>query len=140
MLFKIANRLIPFYLGEKLPPPKNPFSDNPINIFHEFRSRTVRFAKSFFPDAVKTWNTIMPDFREMPDLSELKKHLLSLFRPAQKSIFNVYDPSGTKFIYQLRLGLSKLRSHKKNHNFADTPTDTCLCKSGIENTNNFLFH
>ena len=48
MLFKIVNRLIPYYLGEKLPPAKNPFPDEPIVIFREFRTRTERFAKSFF--------------------------------------------------------------------------------------------
>ena len=139
MLYKIINRFIPYYLGEKLPPPKNPFSDNPITIFHEFRSRTGRFAKSFFPDAIKLWNTLMPYFSEMPTLPALKKHLISLFRPTSKSIFNIYDPTGTKHLFQLRLGLSKLRNHKKNHNFLDTPTDNCLCKNGVENTQHFLF-
>jgi hypothetical protein len=102
--------------------------------------RTQRFANTFFPDAVKIWNTIMPDFKEMPDLDELKKHLLALFRPQQKSIYNVHDPINTKHLYQLRLGLSSLRSHKKHHNFADTPSDICLCKTGAENTSHFLFH
>ena len=139
MLFKIVNKLIPHYLGEKLPPLRFPFSDDPITIFREFRPRTERFAKSFFPDAIKLWNTLMPYFSEMPTLSELKNHLLSLFRPTQKSIFNVYDPVGTKILFQLRLGLSKLRNHKKNHNFSDTPCDRCLCKTGIEDTKHFLF-
>ena len=115
MLFKIVNKLIPHYLGEKLPPLRFPFSDDPITIFREFRPRTERFAKSFFPDAIKLWNTLMPYFSEMPTLSELKNHLLSLFHPTKKSIFNVYDPVGTKILFQLRLCLSKLRNHKKIH-------------------------
>ena len=45
MLFKIVNKLIPHYLGEKLPPLRFPFSDDPITIFREFRPRTERFAK-----------------------------------------------------------------------------------------------
>ena len=139
MLFKIVNRLIPYYLGEKLPPAKNAFSDEPIVIFREFRTRTERFAKSFFPDAIKMWNTLMPYFQEMPTLLALKKHLLSLFRPNAKSIFNIHDPIGTKVLFQLRLGLSKLRQHKNKHNFLDTPTDICLCKNGVENTEHYLF-
>ena len=59
MLYKIVNRLIPYYLGEKLPPVRNPFSDSPIAIFREFRPRTERFAQTFFPDAIKLWNTLM---------------------------------------------------------------------------------
>ena len=92
----------------------------------------------FFPDSIKMWNTIMPHFQDMPTLMELKKHLISLFRPKPKSIFNIYSPIGTKIIYQLRLGLSRLRNHKKNHNFLDTPSDICLCKNGIEDTHHFL--
>ena len=139
MLFKIVNRLIPFYLSEKLPPAKNAFSDDPIIIFREFRTRTERFAKSFFPDAIKMWNTLMPHFHEMPTLLNLKKYLLSLFRPNPKSIFGIHDPIGTKIIFQLRLGLSKLRHHKKNHNFLDTPSDICLCKNGVEDLQHYLF-
>ena len=37
------------------------------------------------------------------------------------------------------MNLSPLRSHKKHHNFADTPSDICPCNQGIENTRHFLF-
>ena len=82
----------------------------------------------------------MPHFDEMPTLLQLKNHLLSLFRPKQRSIFNIHDPIGTKIIFQLRLGLSKLRHHKKKHNFVDTPSDLCTCHNGIEDTNHYLFY
>lgn len=36
------------------------------------------------------------------------------------------------------MGLSHLRHHKKRHKFADTPSDKCLCKNGIEDTHHFL--
>ena len=42
------------------------------------------------------------------------------------------------FLFQLRLGLSPLRSHKKRHNFADTPSDLCLCNIGVEDTKHFF--
>ena len=32
-----------------------------------------------------------------------------------------------------------LRSHKRRHNFIDTPSDIFLCKQGVENTSHFLF-
>ena len=31
------------------------------------------------------------------------------------------------------------KSHKKRHNFLDTPSDDCLCKTGKETTEHFLF-
>ena len=75
----------------------------------------------------------------MPTYNELKKHLITFFRPNGKSIFNIFDTTGTRYLFQLRLGLSPLRSHKKRHNFADTPNDKCLCKLGREDTFHFLF-
>ena len=81
----------------------------------------------------------MPHFKVMPTFLILKKHLISLFRPQERSIFKVHDPTGTKHLYQLRLGLSQLKSHKKAHNFVDTISDQCLCKIGAEDTDHFLF-
>ena len=31
-----------------------------------------------------------------------------------------------------------MRSHKKRYGFEDTPSDTCRCKTGIEDTRHFL--
>ena len=75
----------------------------------------------------------------MPSLNKLKNHLNAFFRPKPSSIFGIHDPLGIRYIFQLIVGLSPLRSHKRKHNFIDTPTDTCLCNQGIEDTNHFLF-
>ena len=75
----------------------------------------------------------------MPTLSSFKSHLRALYRPTQKQVFGIHDPEGLKYIFQLRLGLSPLRSHKFRHNFLDTPNDKCLCKTGKETTEHFLF-
>ena len=64
----------------------------------------------------------------------------------EKSIFNIYEPKCIKWIFQLRVGLSFLRSHKKRHNFRDTPDDTCHCTGAVvntgaaETTTHFLLH
>ena len=138
MMHKILNNRTPSFLREKLSPPSgNPNADPPI--LREYRCRTDRFKKSFFPDATKSWNAIIPHFSTMPSFIALKSHLLSFFRPKGKSIFNIYDPTGTRHIFQLRVGLSPLRSHKYNHNFKDTPSSLWLCKTGIEDTYHFLF-
>ena len=41
--------------------------------------------------------------------------------PKKKSIFDIHDPTGTRILFQFRLGLSPLRSHKKRYKFIDTP-------------------
>ena len=37
------------------------------------------------------------------------------------------------------MGLSPLRSHKEHHAFDDTPSGVCLCGTGKEDTEHFLF-
>ena len=75
----------------------------------------------------------------MLTLFSFKTHLRALYRPTLKRVFWIYEPEGIKYIFQLRLGLSPLRSHKFRHNFIDTPSDICLCKTGNETTEHFFF-
>ena len=132
---KIENNNTPSYLKEKLPLHNRP----PKNSFLEYRCRTERFRKSFFPDAIGSWNIFIDQFPNMPSFNVLKLRLKSFFRPIKKSIFNIHDPPGIRYLFQLRLGLSPLRRHKKHHNFADTPSDLCRCNIGVEDTKHFLF-
>jgi len=81
----------------------------------------------------------MNNFPNLPTLGKLKSHILSLFRPVARNIFGIHDPAGIHYLFQLRMNLSPLRSHKKLYNFADTPTDECLCGHGKETTFHFLF-
>ena len=110
------------------------------NIFQEIRCRTDRYKNSFFPNAVTHWNNIITSFQNLPSLEILKKHIISLIRPPPKDTFSVFNPPLLRYIFQLRVGLSRLRQHKKRHNFADTPSDLCLCKTGVESTIHYLLH
>ena len=84
------------------------------------------------------WNQFITHFEHLPTCDGFKKHLHSVFRPKDKSIFSLYDPDGLRILFQLRFGLHSLRSHRKHHNFADTPSDICICKQGVEDTKHFL--
>ena len=137
-IHKIETNCTPSYLKEKLPPHLMN-QDGVQNSFHGYRCRTDRFMKSFFPDAIASWNTFIAHFENMPSLNTLKTHLLTFFRPKKRSIFNIHDPTGIRFLFQLRVGLSPLRSHKRRHHFDDTPSELCLCKTGAEDTKHFLF-
>ena len=53
------------------------------------------------------------EFRSIAKLSDFKSALLKLIRPTKKEIFDLHNPDGTKRIYQLRVGLSPLKAHKK---------------------------
>ena len=138
MMYKIVNNHTPEYLTVKLLPMARAPIANPLSL-REYRCRTGRFMSSFFPDATRSWNTFMSHFSTMPTIQALKSHLVSLFRPSGKSTFKIHDPLGIRWLFQLRLGLNHLQSHKNNHNFEDTPSSACLCETGIEDTYHYLF-
>ena len=136
-LHKIIDKKTPDYLHEKLPPNRNIIIDLP-HVFRDFNCRTDIYCNSFFPNSTSTWNTLITHFDSLPSFLSMKSHLISLFRPNFKSTFDIHNPSLLRYLFQLRVGLSKLRAHKKRHNFADTTSDICLCKKGIENTHHYL--
>ena len=55
-------------------------------------------------------------------------------------MFKIHDPKGINWIFQLRVGLSPLKSHKLIHNFLDTPNDKCSCTLNAETSLHFLLH
>ena len=109
------------------------------NDLYEFTWRNLRFLHSFYPDSTISWNNLGPEIRKLETLSDFKKKLIKIIKPNQAhSIFKIHDPENLKYIYQLRVGLSQLKFHKKNHNFQDTPSDICECGTGVESTEHFL--
>ena len=78
-------------------------------------------------------------FEHFPTFDNLKKHMLSLIRPEAKLIYVIHDSIGLRYLFQLRVSLSSLRSLKRRHNFIDTSSDICHCHQGIQDTNHFLF-
>ena len=93
---------------------------------------------SFFPDAISSWNTFITHFNDVPSFVRLKDYVNTFLRPNANNVFGIHDPIGLRYIFQLRVSLSLLRNHKFRHNFEDTPSDTCSCNQGIEDTNHFL--
>ena len=53
--------------------------------------------------------------------------------------FEIHDPVGLRYLFQVRVSLSSLRGHKWCHNFIDTPSGIYHCGQGIEDTSHFLF-
>ena len=139
-IHKIVDEKTPQYLRDKMPPNRNVLIPLP-NIFQipKFRTNsTDRYLQSFFPDAITTWNNILSSFQHLPSFLGLKNHLISLFRPQMKDTFVIHDPINLRHLFQLRLGLSQLKHHRKQHNFVDTPLDKCICNTGVEDTAHFL--
>ena len=139
-IHKISNNKTPSYLKEKLPLNyRTLFNGNIRNTFREIICKSNRYKNSFFPDAIVSWNIFIKHYDEIPSLEILKKYLHTFFRPKSKSIFGIHDPIGLHYLFQLRMNLSPLRSHKWRYNFADTPSEMCSCNQGIEDTSHYLF-
>ena len=139
---KIINNNTISYLKDKLPPNcREMFSGNIRTTFHDFFCKSNRYRNSFFPDAIASWNIFMEIFKykEVPSIGILKNDILSLIRPESKSFFQIFDPVGLRFLFQLRVSLSPLRGHKWSHSYIDTPSGICHCNQGVEDTSHFLF-
>ena len=138
-IHKIYNNQTPYYLTDKLPPKsRSLFNGNNRNTFRSIICKPNKYMNSFFPDAIPSWNTFIAHFDDAPSFVTLKDYMNTFFRPNANSIFGLRDPKGLRYIFQLRVSLSPLRSHKFRHNFDDTPSDVCSCNQGIEDTNHFL--
>ena len=101
--------------------------------------QTLITKNSFLPNAIQTWNNAVEIFPDTHSITIFKKRILSLIRPERRSIFNIHDPLGLRYLFYLRVGLSSLRSHKNRHGFLDSPSGICVCNLGIEDTNRYLF-
>ena len=129
----------PSYLNDKLPTKcRALFSGNARNTFREIICKSNRYMNSFFSDAIASWNIFIKHFDDVPSFDILKKHINTFCRPITRGICGIHDPIGLRYLFQLRVSLSPLRSHKFRHNFTDTPSEICRCNQGIEDTNHFL--
>ena len=53
-------------------------------------------------------------------------------------VFDLANPKGVAILTQPGIGLSKLNSHKFDHNFRDTVDPMCLINDGMEDTEKLL--
>ena len=85
-----------------------------LETYHEIFCNTSRYMNSFFPNTIKSWNGIVNEFQACTSLGIFKRSIFNLVRPTPKSIYGIHDHSGLKCLFQLRVGLSLLKCHKKS--------------------------
>ena len=138
MFYKIHNNLTPIFLKHPLQMSQQSYALRGTCNLPSISARTDRYRHSFYPDAVDLWNKLDASIKNSPSLSIFKTSFLKLIRPARKETFNISDPEGIKWLFQLRVGLSPLKSHKKRHNFQDSICDLCECTFHPETTAHFF--
>ena len=109
-------------------------------VFHDIKCNSDSYKRRFFPDSIVSWNRLGSNLRNSENLKSFKTNLLAFYRPVPKIIYGIHDPQGLRWLFQLRLGLSPLLSHKKTHNFLDTPSDLCVGCNCPENLEHFLLY
>ena len=137
MFYKIKNNLTPEYLRHPLPSRSN-YNFRSLKKLAVLPCRSSRFRNSFYPDSIRSWNNISNEYRNARSLFTFKNNILKVIRPKRKDTFNIHDRKGTKWLFQLRVGLSPLKSHKYRHNFMDTQNSMCACALNDETTSHFL--
>jgi len=105
-----------------------------------FYCRTDSFKFSFFPFTLHEWFKLDGNIRNSESISIFKSKLLTYIRPIQNTVYNIFDPTGLKFLTRLRLGFSHLNEHKFRHNFQDCINPLCTCSLNIEDTVHYLLH
>ena len=111
--YKTFKDLTPSYLKDIIPPLRRSLYDHQREVFHKFRCHSFSLIHSFIPDSIKSWNNIVSEFTWLSPVSKFNEALFSFFRPAKNSVFGIQNPTGVKKLFQLRLGFSQLKSHKK---------------------------
>ena len=65
---------------------------------------------------------------------------MAFIRPVKRSIYDVFNPQGLKFLTRLRLRLSHLNKLRFRHNFKDCINQLYSCSLEVENTLHFFLH
>ena len=100
--FKMMKKEAPNYLINLIPKCNQTIRtrNSHISIFH---CRTDCFKYSCFPSTLKDWFNLDINIRNSESISVFKNRLLSLIRPYQKSVFNVFDPKPLVLLNSLRI-------------------------------------
>ena len=138
MFYKIMHNLTPNYLKEPLPFQQGRYNLRTDCIINIIPCRNEKHRNSFFPNTISLWNNLDSTIKRSKNISTFKSSILKIIRPDKKRTYNIHDPNRLKWIFQLRVGLSPLKYHKKRHNFSDTPNDFCFCSNTPETTDHFL--
>ena len=71
-------------------------------------------------------------------IAVFKNKLLSFIRPSKRSIFNVNDSEGVKYLTRLRLCFSHLNKHKFRHGLLHTLNPLCNCSLEVRENEHFF--
>ena len=111
--FNLKNNQSPEYLFNLIPAERQTNYDlRNQRIYTPAVSRTVRFSNTYFSNAPYEWNLLDRDMRSSKSIAEFKRKLLSKIRPAENSVYNIYDIEGVRILTKFLLNFSALNRDK----------------------------
>ena len=138
MLYKIKKSFAPNYLRDLLPP-------NQINT-HDLRNRkdirepafnTELFKRSFFPTAVRLWNSVGKEVQDSGSIAILKSKIKSAKKEA--NVLFYYGKRWAAIHHaRLRIGCSKLNYDVCYHLHIPNINPECSCGEGHEDAEHFF--
>ena len=137
VLYKMINGLVPNYLEELLPPLVQETARYNLRNDLDFRTiltRTKLYYDSVLPSAIRAWNNLSDDVRNLPTLSSFRK-AINYDKLKVPSYYSVGSRMGQILHTRLRLGCSALNGHLFSKNLVSNPS--CLC-GDIETTHHYL--
>ena len=140
VFFKIKTTQIPKYLYELTQSKSHIYSTCTSENVETYYCRTDQFKYSFFPYPIIEWNKLDVNLRNAKSFLKFRNSLLKTGRPMQKSVYNIHDPVGIKYLTRLWLGLSHLNEHILRHNFQNCLNSLCSCSLEVETTNHYFLH
>ena len=137
--FKIQSSGLPQYLKDLIPKPSLRYSTH-FSPLPNFKVRTELFKNSFFPYTVNEWNNLDNIIKSSESCLMFRKRMLNLIRPKCKETYGIYNPTGSKLLTRLRLGLNHINDHRFNHNFTGCINPLCSGSLSVENNFHFFLH
>ena len=139
-LNKILKSESPSYLFNTIPDSNMQRQTRNSSNIPSFFVKHDYFKNYFFPFAIIEGNKLDYSIRNTDLFEVFKIRLLNFIRPMPKSICNIHNLLGVKYLTRLRIGFSYLKEHKFKHNSQYSIDATCRCSSGIETTIHFFLH
>ena len=89
---------LPSYLYELIPKSNDNCNTQNFDHIDSYYCRTNIFKYSFFPYKIVEWNKLDTNLKNAKSYLCFRNSLLKIGRPAQNSIFKIFNPLGIKFL------------------------------------------
>ncbi len=140
MLWKVKNSYVPDYLAELLPRQDSDRTNYNLRNNDHIRIPLVRlelYRRSFFPTAIKLWNKLTPETRNVDTISQFQRTIRSYY-PESNLLYFYGERWPAIHHARMRMGCSLLK-YDLYYKMYVTDSPGCRCGSRMETAYHFFF-